>query len=178
MDDWQLSMIRRNKVGFIFQGFNLVQSLNAIDNVMLPLLTEKSISEDELRERAITLLKKVGLGDRVNHTPNEMSGGERQRVAIARALINEPEIVMADEPTGELDSKTGEGIFQLMRRLNKEKKTTFVIVTHDTEYIQQGDRVYHIKDGVIVNTYTHASDIPFIAKKKVPQPRGKAQKRA
>jgi len=178
MDDWELSMIRRNKVGFIFQGFNLVQSLNAIDNVVLPMLTDKSISEEQLVARAMLLLKEVGLGHRMYHTPNEMSGGERQRVAIARALINEPEIVMADEPTGELDSKTGDEIFRLMRRMNKEKETTFVIVTHDTEYIEPGDRIYHIKDGVIAETYTHRGGNHFKTKKPAPQSPRKARKRA
>jgi putative ABC transport system ATP-binding protein len=151
--DWQLSMIRRNKVGFIFQTFNLIPSLNAIDNVILPMLTEKSVDEDTLMERAIMLLKEVGLGERIYHTPNEMSGGERQRVAIARSLINYPEIVLADEPTGNLDSVTGRQIFDLMRRLNRKHGKTIVIVTHDTEYIEKGDRVYHIKDGIIQETY-------------------------
>jgi putative ABC transport system ATP-binding protein len=153
LDDWQLSMIRRNKVGFIFQTFNLVPSLNAIDNVILPMLTETGVSEDDLTERGIKLLKEVGLGGRIYHTPNEMSGGERQRVAIARALINDPEIVLADEPTGNLDSVTGRQIFDLMRRLNRKHGKTIVIVTHDTEYIEKGDRVYHIKDGIIKETY-------------------------
>jgi putative ABC transport system ATP-binding protein len=148
-------MIRRNKVGFIFQTFNLIPSLNAVDNVILPMLTDKNVDKDELEARAITLLRKVGLGDRVRHTPNEMSGGERQRVAVARALINEPEIVLADEPTGNLDSTTGKQIFEIMRKLNKEQRTTFVIVTHDTEYIEKGDTVYHIKDGVIAETYRY-----------------------
>ncbi|MCD6523249.1 MAG: ABC transporter ATP-binding protein [Candidatus Diapherotrites archaeon] len=152
MDDWELSMIRRNKVGFIFQTFNLVPSLTALDNVKLPLLTDKRISDEELTARAIKLLKVVGLGHRIYHTPNELSGGERQRVAIARALINNPEIILADEPTGELDSKTGAEIFELMRKMNKEEGKTFIIVTHDTEYIKHNDTVYHIKDGVIKET--------------------------
>jgi putative ABC transport system ATP-binding protein len=154
LDDWQLSMIRRNKVGFIFQEFNLVNSLNAIDNVVLPLMTSKK-PETELIPRAVKLLKEVGLGDRLYHNPNELSGGERQRVAIARALINNPAIVLADEPTGNLDSKTGAEIFALMRKLNKEEGKTFVIVTHDTEYIREGDLVYHLKDGVVIETYRH-----------------------
>lgn len=155
MDDWQLSMIRRNKIGFIFQMFNLIPSLNAIENVTLPMITDKSMTEEELTAKAINLLKEVGLGHRMYHTPNELSGGERQRVAIARALINDPEIILADEPTGNLDSKTGDEIFELLRRMNKEKGVTFVIVTHDTEYIRHGDIVYHMKDGVISESYTH-----------------------
>ncbi|MCD4740527.1 ABC transporter ATP-binding protein [archaeon] len=148
MSDWQLSMIRRNKIGFIFQNFNLVPSLNAIENVMLPLMTS-DMNKTVLEARAIKLLKLVGLGHRIHHRPTELSGGERQRVAVARSLINEPEIILADEPTGELDTKTGTGIMQLMRKLCKEKGTTFVIVTHDTEYIQKGDKIFHIRDGLI-----------------------------
>lgn len=152
MSSWQLSMIRRNRIGFIFQNFNLVQSLNAIENVMLPLMTSE-MNKTRLEARAIKLLKTVGLGHRIHHKPTELSGGERQRVAVARALINEPELVLADEPTGELDTKTGKEVMSLMRRLSKEKGTTFVIVTHDTEYIQKGDKVFHIRDGEISETY-------------------------
>ncbi|MBN3036995.1 MAG: ABC transporter ATP-binding protein [Candidatus Diapherotrites archaeon] len=165
MDDWQLSMIRRNRVGFIFQTFNLIPSLNCIENVMLPLITEKQIKDEELEARAINLLNLVGLGHRLYHTPMELSGGERQRVAIARALINNPDIVLADEPTGNLDSTTGDEIFRLMRRINKEKGTTFVIVTHDVEYIQPGDTVYHIKDGIITETYTQKGENNMRGKK-------------
>ena len=163
LDDWQLSMIRRNRVGFIFQSFNLVPSLNAIENVMLPLLTDKTISEEELTAKAIKLLREVGLGHRLQHTPNELSGGERQRVAIARSLVNDPEIILADEPTGELDSVTGTEIMELMRKMNREHRTTFVIVTHDTEYIHKGDKIYHIKDGLIVETYIQKRDTPTLS---------------
>ncbi len=177
MDDWQLSMIRRNKIGFIFQTFNLILSLNAIENVSLPLLTDKTITEEELTARAMNLLKEVGLEHRMTHTPNEMSGGERQRVAVARALVNEPEIVLADEPTGNLDSTTGDGIFDLLREMNKKKGVTFVIVTHDTEYIREGDIVYHMKDGVISETYTQKGSNHFKSKKPMPRSPGKAPKR-
>lgn len=149
MSDWQLSMIRRNRIGFIFQGFYLVRSLNALENVMLPLQTS-DVDKVLLEARAMKLLKQVGLGRRMKHKPTELSGGERQRVAIARALLNEPEIILADEPTGELDSKTGEEIMNLMRKINSEKGTTFVIVTHDLEYIQDGDKVFKIKDGKLI----------------------------
>jgi putative ABC transport system ATP-binding protein len=153
LDDWQLSMIRRNRVGFIFQTFNLVPSLNAVENVMLPLMTDNKLNEEELTAKAIRLLREVGLGHRLHHTPNELSGGERQRVAIARALLNDPDIILADEPTGELDSVTGTEIMELMRKMNRGHRTTFVIVTHDTEYIKKGDKVYQIKDGKIVESY-------------------------
>ncbi|MFC2174474.1 ABC transporter ATP-binding protein [archaeon] len=178
MDDWQLSMIRRNKIGFIFQTFNLILSLNAIENVSLPLLTDKKISEEELTARAMNLLNEVGLGHRMNHTPNELSGGERQRVAVARALVNDPEIILADEPTGNLDSVTGDGIFDLLREMNKKKGVTFVIVTHDTEYIRKGDIVYHMRDGVITETYRQKGENHFKSKKPKPQSRHKARKRA
>ena len=158
LDDWQLSLIRRNKVGFIFQTFNLIPSLNCIDNVILPLMTDKHVKEEELKARAINLLKKVGLGHRLYHTPNELSGGERQRVAIARALINNPAIVLADEPTGNLDSKIGDEIFKMMRKMNQEEGTTFIVVTHDTEYIRPKDKVFHLKDGVITESYRNISN--------------------
>jgi len=178
MSDFQLSMMRRNRVGFIFQSFNLVLSLNALDNVMLPLITDKDTDGIDLEKRARKLLSEVGLGHRMFHTPNELSGGERQRVAIARALINDPEIVLADEPTGNLDSTTGDEIFGLLRSLNKEHGTTFVIVTHDVEYIDKGDKIYHIKDGVITETYTQSKANHFKSKKPKPRSQHKARKRA
>ena len=178
MSDFQLSMMRRNRIGFIFQTFNLVLSINALDNVMLPLITDKSVDSIALEKRARKLLKEVGLANRMRHTPNEMSGGERQRVAIARALINDPELILADEPTGNLDSTTGDEIFRLMREMNRRHGTTFVIVTHDVEYIQKGDRVYHIKDGVITETYTQKTINHLKAKKPAPRSPRKARKRA
>jgi putative ABC transport system ATP-binding protein len=158
MSSWQLSMIRRRRIGFIFQNFNLVQSLNAVENVKLPLMTSE-INKTLLEARAIKLLKSVSLGHRIHHKPTELSGGERQRVAIARALINEPEIVLADEPTGELDTKTGTEIMNLMRTLCKEKGTTFIIVTHDTEFIKKGDKVFHLKDGNITQEISKGNHI-------------------
>lgn len=158
MSDFQLSMIRRNRIGFIFQSFNLVHSLNAVENVMLPLQTS-DMNKTFLEARAIKLLKIVGLGHRIHHKPTELSGGERQRVAVARALINEPELVLADEPTGELDTKTGTEIMELMRKLCKEKGTTFIIVTHDTEYIKKGDRIYHIRDGLVNKEIYHGGQL-------------------
>ena len=177
MSDFQLSMIRRNRIGFIFQTFNLVLTLNALDNVMLPLITDKATNSIDLEKRARKLLNDVGLGHRMFHTPNELSGGERQRVAIARALINSPEIILADEPTGNLDTATGDEIFALMRDLNKKLKTTFVIVTHDVEYIDDGDKIYQIKDGVIVENYTQKGKNHFKSKKPAPRSPGKDRKR-
>ena len=146
-DDFQLSMFRRRKIGFIFQAFNLVPSLTALENVLLPHVPE-GVSAEHTRE-ARELLGLVGLADRMHHRPSQLSGGQTQRVAIARALINDPVIVLADEPTGEVDHATGTLIFEYMRKMNLEEKKTFVVVTHDTEYIRKGDRVLHIRDGVI-----------------------------
>jgi putative ABC transport system ATP-binding protein len=148
-DDFQLSMLRRKRIGYVFQAFNLVPTLNALDNVLLPLIPE-GISAEK-RRHARELLTMMGLEKRMHHTPEKLSGGEKQRVAIARALINDPSVVFADEPTGELDSKTGNEIFDYMRRVNKEEEKTFLIVTHDTEYIKEGDLVLKIHDGKLVD---------------------------
>ena len=161
-DDYQLSLFRRKKIGFIFQSFNLLPSLTAIENVLVPMYPD-GITQT-IRQKAISLLTEVGLGDRINHKPFELSGGERQRVAVARALINDPVIVLADEPTGNLDSKTGDALFDYMRKLNKEKRTTFVIVTHDTEYITKTDHVFMLKDGKIIS-HDHTSVLKLHAKK-------------
>jgi len=146
--DTELSLLRREMFGFIFQGFNLVPIISAIENVALPLIPTR-MDRLEMRERATKVLELVGLGHRLEHKPVELSGGERQRVAIARSLVNNPEIVFADEPTGELDSHTGRGIVKLMQKLNKEKKTTFVIVTHDESITKYSKRHIRMKDGHI-----------------------------
>ncbi len=146
-NDFQLSMFRRDRIGFVFQSFNLIPTLTALENVLVPMIPQGITKK--LEKRARSLLKELGLGHRMHHTPNQLSGGEKQRVAIARALINNPVIVLADEPTGELDSKTGDVIMEYMRKLNKEENISFVIVTHDTEYIKKSDKVYMIKDGKI-----------------------------
>ncbi len=148
-DDLELSILRRHKVGFVFQFFNLIPILSAVENVYLPLVV-KGLPESELKKRAIDLLELVGLGDRLWHTPNELSGGQRQRVAIARALVNNPSVIFADEPTGNLDSKSGEQIFGLLRKINEEQNTTVVMVTHSEELANQTDRIIRIKDGVLV----------------------------
>jgi ABC-type lipoprotein export system ATPase subunit len=151
MDDWHLAMLRRKKMGFIFQAFNLIPTLTAIENVMIP--TEPiNLPEEEVYTRALKLLKEVGLENRINHKPDELSGGERQRVSICRALINDPEIIYADEPTGNLDSKTGLKIIELMLKLNKEEKKTFVIVTHDTSLLKFASLKFHLHDGLIEKT--------------------------
>jgi putative ABC transport system ATP-binding protein len=150
MEEDILSTIRRKKIGFIFQAFNLMTALTALENVTIPLIPS-GVDEGVADTRAIKLMKMLGLGDRINHTPMQLSGGQQQRVAIARALINDPIIVLADEPTGEVDSKTGNEIFDYLRIMNKKFNKTFVIVTHDTEYIKKGDKIFKIHDGKIVS---------------------------
>lgn len=147
-DDWHLAMLRRNKIGFIFQSFNLIPTLTSFENVMIP--TEPVPGEKEhLEERAIGLLKDVGLGNRLTHKPDELSGGQRQRVSIARAFVNDPEIIFADEPTGNLDSVTGRQVIQLMRDLNMKEGKTFVIVTHDPSLLDYASKKVFILDGKI-----------------------------
>ena len=140
---------RREDVGFVFQSFNLLKNLDAIGNVLVPFMP-RGISA-ELRARAIELLKQVGLGDRLEHRPAQLSGGEQQRVAIARALLKRPALVLADEPTGELDSKTGAEVFSYLRRLHAEQQTTVVVVSHDTRYVSEQDCVLELHDGRLKN---------------------------
>ncbi len=144
-NDYQLSMFRRKKVGFVFQTYNLNRSLTALENVLVPLQPQGVTSKD--KKRAKKLLKETGLGERIKHKPTQLSGGEIQRVTVARAMINNPDIILADEPTGELDTKTGDKLMEYMRKINKEEDVSFLIVTHDTEYIEEGDRLIEMKDG-------------------------------
>jgi len=148
LNDNALAEVRLRKIGFVFQFFNLLPRLTAVRNVELP-LTLADLSEKESIKKAEDMLKLVGLEDRMNHRPSEMSGGEQQRIAIARALINDPKIVLADEPTGNLDTTTGGEIIQLMKRLNKEQGQTFVVVTHDPAIAETVDRILYLKDGTI-----------------------------
>ena len=148
MEDDEVTLFRRTRVGFVFQFFNLLPTLTAMENVMLPLILDgRSSAESNLRAK--TLLERVDLNNRRDHLPEELSGGEMQRLAIARALAFNPPILLADEPTGNLDSKNGEAILQLMRRINQEEHCTVVMVTHDREAAGYGERIIRLRDGMI-----------------------------
>jgi putative ABC transport system ATP-binding protein len=147
MTEPQKDLFRRDKIGIIFQAFNLVGNLTALENVLVPFLP-RGITP-ELRDRAKAMLTKVGLSHRLTHRPIQMSGGEQQRVAIARALVKNPQVVLADEPTGQLDTRTGEDVFRILRELQRELGTTLVVVTHDRRFIQPQDLVLEIEDGLL-----------------------------
>ena len=149
LDDNSLAEIRNKKVGFVFQTFNLLPKLNAIENVELPLIYA-GVGYEQRREKAKELLNIVGLSDRIYHKPSELSGGQSQRVAIARSLANDPSIILADEPTGNLDSKSGEEIIRLFRELNG-RGITLIIVTHDQEIANHSKRIVRLKDGLVVS---------------------------
>jgi len=145
----KLAQIRGRKIGFIFQTFNLIQTLSAKENIILPMIFQ-GIPADKREKRAEKLLRLVQLEDRMNHRPSELSGGEQQRVAIARSLANDPDVILADEPTGNLDSKTGRIVMDFLKDLNKKEGKTIVMVTHDAELAKHADRIAYLKDGVIL----------------------------
>ena len=151
MDESDLAQIRGKKIGFIFQQFNLIQTLSASENVSLPMIFQ-GLPGDERAEKSEELLKMVGLSDRMDHKPSELSGGQQQRVAIARSLANNPEVVLADEPTGNLDSASGRSVMDFLRKLHTQEGKTIILVTHDEEVALTAERVEYMKDGVIIKT--------------------------
>ncbi|MDD5449454.1 MAG: ABC transporter ATP-binding protein [Candidatus Omnitrophica bacterium] len=157
LSDRKRAHLRNSKIGFVFQAYHLLPEFSTLENVMLPALIKKqtqgqceaSRRDKDTRAQAKEILRSVGLGNRAGHRPNELSGGEQQRTAIARALINEPEILLCDEPTGNLDSASGKEIIELLYKLNKEKGATVMVVTHDEQIAGKTDRVVHIRDGAL-----------------------------
>ncbi len=149
------AFLRNHKIGFVFQNFNLLARTSALENVMMPLsYTREHLSDSEVKHRAVELLNRVGLGDRLHYEPSKLSGGQQQRVAVARALINRPSVLFADEPTGNLDSKTSEEVLKMLQKLNTEENITIIIVTHDPNVARHTQRQIHIQDGLIVNGQT------------------------
>lgn len=158
MDETRLADVRGRKIGFVFQQFNLLARTSALENVKLP-LTYAGVSGKERDDRAMKALERVGLGKRTHHAPNELSGGQQQRVAIARAIVNEPAILLADEPTGALDSKTGVEIMDLFQSLHRENGQTVILVTHDAHVARHTDRIIRISDGKIVSDEVNPNPI-------------------
>jgi len=152
MSEDELAQARGQKIGFIFQQFNLLPNLSALENVMMPMIFQGK-SEEERRSRATSLLNSLGLKERILHRPTELSGGEQQRIAIARSLSNNPEIIVADEPTGNLDSTTGKKIMEILIDLHKNEQKTIVVVTHDPTIANYSDQVVNIKDGQIATNH-------------------------
>ena len=156
-----LAQVRGKRIGFVFQQFNLLHNLNALENVMLPMIFQ-GVSEGQRRERAKKLLTSLNLGDRIFHRPSELSGGEQQRIAIARALSNDPEIIVADEPTGNLDSTTGKMIMEILINLHKKEKKTVIVVTHDPNIAGYSEQIINIKDGEILKNHFQAEKVLWV----------------
>jgi ABC-type lipoprotein export system ATPase subunit len=149
---WERARLRNRTIGFVFQSFNLLPRTTALENVLMPLTyTREGLSEQQMKQRAAELLRKVGLADRIDHQPSQLSGGEQQRVAIARSLVNQPRVLLADEPTGNLDSRTSEELLQMFQQINSADGITIILVTHDPGVAKHAQRVIHIKDGLIEN---------------------------
>jgi putative ABC transport system ATP-binding protein len=145
----ELAYLRNQKLGFVFQAFNLLARTSVLENVKLPLVYSDNIPESEWNDRAVKAIESVGLDNRINHDQSELSGGERQRVAIARALVTDPDIIFADEPTGNLDSKSGKNIMSILQHLNEKEGKTIVLITHETATAEHSERIIHLMDGEI-----------------------------
>lgn len=157
LSESELAQVRGRKIGFIFQQFNLIPTLTALENVMLPIVFQ-SVSREKRIRKAAELLKIVGLSGRMNHKPAELSGGEQQRVAIARSLANNPDVILADEPTGNLDSSTGETVMGFLQNLNRKEGKTIIMVTHDNNVAKHADRIEFLKDGKVVKSLNRRKD--------------------
>ena len=173
LSDDERSTIRNNRIGFVFQNFNLLPRANALKNVMVPLMYNPKRPKNG-QEKAMEMLKMVGMEDRASHRPNELSGGQKQRVAIARAMINDPAIILADEPTGALDSKTGHLVMDLFHRLHEEQGKTIVLITHSKELAQETQRIITLSDGNIVGNADNPSYRDVVAKRKAQSAGGEA----
>ncbi len=166
LDPDRLAQVRNRQIGFVFQNFNLLSRTTALENVEVPLLYNASIPRSERRQRATKILERVGLGDRVHHEPNQLSGGQQQRVAIARALINQPAILLCDEPTGNLDTRTSREIMAFFRELNEKEGLTVILVTHDLEVARRGKRALVLIDGeVVVDTQNFDQAAEFLQRR-------------
>ncbi len=157
LNERRLTHLRLHKLGFIFQSFNLISVLNVYDNVEFPLLLKNGMTKSERKEKVTYFVKVVGLEDYTKHRPNELSGGQRQRVAIARALVTKPEIILADEPTANLDSETGRSIINLMKKINELEKTTFIFSTHDPDIMKRANRIIKLHDGEVISDESYAN---------------------
>lgn len=164
LDKNQYAEIRNQKIGFVFQGFNLLSRTTAMENVELPLMYDRTHRIRDPKKKAAEVLQRVGLGDRMDHVPNQLSGGQQQRVAIARALVNEPSLILADEPTGNLDSRTSVDVFGLFQKLNSEG-ITIVLVTHERDYANFAKRIVELRDGRIIRD--HLIEHPLIASEEL-----------
>jgi putative ABC transport system ATP-binding protein len=164
LDKNQYAEIRNQKIGFVFQGFNLLSRTTAIENVELPLMYDRHHRIKDPKKKAMEVLQRVGLGERMDHVPNQLSGGQQQRVAIARALVNEPSLILADEPTGNLDSRTSVDVFGLFQKLNNEG-ITIVLVTHEHDYANFAKRIVELRDGKIIRD--HLIEKPLVADEEI-----------
>ncbi|MFH0935427.1 MAG: ABC transporter ATP-binding protein [Candidatus Omnitrophota bacterium] len=153
LKDNLLSRVRNKKIGFVFQFYHLLSEFTVLENVLMPVLIsrEPGVRSPQIKEKALQLLDRVGLSERAQHFPNQLSGGEKQRVAIARSLINRPQLLLCDEPTGNLDSRTGDEIISLIKQINKGEEMSVLLVTHNQALAEAADRIYHLRDGILVN---------------------------